>query len=356
MGGMTAPARDRARSFCDRFGPRVPILQAPMAGACPPALAAAVANAGGMGGLGALMTAPAAILTWAATVRGSTNGAFQINLWAPDPPPGRDPAREDAVRAALAAYGPEPPPLGEGPFLHDFAAQCAALLEAAPPVASTIMGLFPPEMVAELKRRGILWIANATTAAEARAGEAAGADAVVAQGGEAGGHRGSFDPADGEAQSAGLFALLPRIADAVRVPVIAAGGVMDGRGVAAALTLGASAVQMGTAFLRCPETALNAVHSAALATTEPEATALTRVFSGRAARNVANAVTRAGIPTLPYPLQRVVSGPMKDAAAAAGDTARMHMWAGQGAILARAEPAAEVVRRVWAEAESLLPP
>jgi nitronate monooxygenase len=350
-------ARSRAQEFCARFGLRAPILQAPMASASPVALGVAVANGGGMGGLGALQMSPAEIASWAEAFRAGSNGAFQINLWAPDPPPLRDAAHEDQVRATLAALGPEPPPLGDGPFLPDFAAQCAAVLAARPPVVSTIMGLWDPEFVAELKARGILWICNATTLAEARAAEAAGADAVIAQGAEAGGHRGSFTPEAAEAQLIGLFALIPRFVDALSVPVIAAGGIMDGRGIAAALTLGASAVQLGTAFLRCPETALAQVWADGLASVAPEDTVLTRAFSGRLARGIANEATRAfeNVAPAPYPLQRVLTTPMRTEAGKAHDLSRMQAWAGQGAAMARAEPAAELTRRLWAEAAALLP-
>jgi nitronate monooxygenase len=325
-----------------------------MAGASPPALAAAVANAGGLGGFGALLAGPAGIADWMAAFRGTSNGAAQVNLWIPDPPPARDPVREDTALAAMAAWGPTPRPLGDGPWLQDFEAQCEALVLAAPPVVSSIMGVFPPEIVARLKARGIAWFANVTTVREARIAEAAGADAVVAQGGEAGGHRGSFEAEAAERNSATLFVLLPRVADAVRVPVVATGGIMDGRGVAAALTLGASAVQLGTAFLRCPEAAIAPAWAEAIGRAEPEETVPTRAFSGRLGRAIASEFTRGAPPPLPYPLQRVVTGPMREEAAKANDPARMQMWAGQGAAMARAEPAGEVVRRVWAEAEALL--
>lgn len=348
-------AKGRAAAFCERFGLRVPILLAPMAGSTPAPLAQAVANAGGMGAFGALNTTAEGIADWARAFRAASNGSFQINLWIPDPPPVRDADREAAMADYLAGHGAQPP-IPEGPFLPDFTAQCRAMIEAGPTAISSIMGVFPAEVVAAAKARGIAWFATATTLAEAREAVAAGADAIIAQGAEAGGHRGAFVAAAAEAQVTGSIALIPRFADALDVPIIATGGIGDARGIAAALTLGASAVQIGTGFLRCPEAAIHPAWSAALAEVEPEGTMVTRVFSGRLGRGIANAVTRGPMPpTADYPVQRAMFAPVRAAAEKASNTAAMQMWAGQAARLARAEPAGEVTARLWAEALRLLP-
>jgi len=352
-------ARDRATAFCSRFNLRVPILLGPMSGASAPSLSIAVANAGGLGACGALLMQPNEIIAWANEVRSNTKGVFQINLWIPDPPPKRDSEHEARVRNFLADWGPAIPAEAGDAVPPNFAAQCEALIAAAPPIVSSVMGIYRPEFVAKLKAHGIAWFANISTVAEARAAEAAGADVIVAQGSEAGGHRYIFNAADAEPKQVGLFSLVPAVVDAVKIPVVATGGIADARGVAAALILGASAVQIGTGFLRCPEARINSAWANALGQTAPENTMLTRAFSGRAGRSVATEYTRAaaaeGAPrNAPYPVQRGLTAAMRSAAEKAGNVQRMQMWAGQSAALAKAEPAGEVVRQLWEGAQEFL--
>ena len=357
---MTAhPAILRAEAFAAAHGFRMPILLAPMAGACPPSLSIAVANAGGLGAAGALLMKPEAIKAWASEVRAGTNGGFQLNLWIPDPPPVRDPAAEGRVREFLGAWGPEVPPEAGDAAPPDFAAQCEAMLEAGPTIISSIMGVYPPDFVARMKAKGIRWFANATTVAEARAAEAAGADAIVAQGMEAGGHRGAFDPTMAERAMVGLFALLPAVVDAVKVPVIATGGIADSRAVAAALLLGAHAAQIGTGFLRSPEAKLPKAWADGLGDAAPEDTVVTRAFSGRAGRSLANAYARASLAPdapspAPYPVQRGLTQAMREAAVKANEIGAMQAWAGQAAGRASDRPAADIARDLWEGAKAML--
>jgi len=347
----------RAEAFCERFGLQIPILMAPMAGSSPPALAAAVAEAGGLGANGVVQMEPQAIAAWAAEVRALTKGPFQLNTWVRDPPPQRDAEHETKVRAFLADWGPTPTPAAGDATPPDFEAQAQAMLDAAPAAISSVMGLFPQWLVDELRARAVPWFAHISTLAEARAAEHAGADVIVVQGGEAGGHRGCFDVWDDERRQAGLLALLPAVVDAVKTPVVAAGGIADARGVAAGLALGASAAAIGTGLLRSPEAGLDPAWAAGLAGAAPEDTVMTRAFSGRAGRSLATAyVVAAGgpgaPPPAPYPVQRGLSAAMK--AASVGKLDGLQAWAGQSAGLARAAPAGEIVRDAWAGARALL--
>ena len=217
----------------------------------------------------------------------------------------------------------------------------------------------PTGFVKRLKQRGIVWIANVSTVAEARAAEKAGADIVAVQGMEAGGHRGCFNAADAERTQVGLFALLPAVVDAVKVPVVATGGIADARGVAAALVLGASAAQLGTAFLVCPEAKIHPAWAKALTNAAPEDTMVTRAsVAAPDAALLTEYVRAAAAPDAPapapYPVQRGLTAAMRADAVKSGDVQRMQVWAGQSAGLATAEPAAEVVRRLWEGAQELL--
>ncbi|MCO1653675.1 NAD(P)H-dependent flavin oxidoreductase [Pseudonocardia humida] len=349
---MTSP-RERAAAFCRRYGLRVPVLEAPMAGACPPELAVAVAEAGGMGANGVVLDPPPRITEWVQRFRAAGDGPLQLNIWIPDPPVDA-PARVAAAEAFLARFGEPGEPGRAAPV---FSEQFAAMLAARPTVVSSIMGLFEPDQVRALHERGIAWFACATTLDDALAAQDAGADAVVAQGMEAGGHRGTFDPDAAEATTVGLFALLPRFADALRVPVVAAGGIADGRGVAAALALGASAVQVGTALLRSPEAAIAPAWAAALEGLAPEDTVPTRAYSGRLGRAAPTPYVTAWTssdapPPAPYPQQRRLVGRWRAGRPDGLDA--VNFWSGQSAALATAEPAGAIVSRMWREAQALL--
>ena len=346
-------------AFCEALGIGVPILMAPMAGACPVPLAVAIGNAGGMGACGALLMQPEAISDWAAKYRAGTNGALHMNIWVPEAEADRDSDHEQKVAQFLAQWGPEVGPDAGNAGPLDFAAQSEAMLEAGPAVVSSIMGVFPADYVARLKERSIKWFATATTVTEALEAQAAGADVIVAQGMEAGGHRGAFLPGNASVDLVGLFALLPAIVDAVDVPVVAAGGIADGRGVSAALVLGASAVQVGTGFLRSPEAGIPKAWADAIGVAQPEDTIATRAFSGRLGRSIKTAyAVAANAPEAPepapYPVQRGLTQNMRNLAAKEDTIDGLQAWAGQSARQAKSAPAAEIVRILWDDAQALL--
>ncbi len=353
----------RANDFAERLGLQLPVLLAPMAGACPASLSIAVANAGGLGACGVLLMSPDQIARWANDFRAGSTGHFQLNNWMPDPPPRRDADNEARIQAFLSSWEREMGHDGESstasPSPLDFDAQCDAMLAAKPAVISSIMGVYPQSMAAEMKRQSILWFATATTVAEAVLAVQAGADVIVAQGMEAGGHRGAFQAAEAERSLVGLFSLLPAIVDAVDVPVVATGGIADARGAAAALLLGASAVQIGTGFLRATESGIPSAWADAIAQASPEDTVATRAFSGRLGRAIksryVDAAGAEGSPVpAPYPVQRGLTQTMRQAANSRNNIDAMQAWAGQSARLAKAMPAAAIIDELWDETQSLL--
>jgi nitronate monooxygenase len=336
----------------------IPILQAPMVGASSPEMAAAVSEAGGMGALGGGGLAPADIGPAVAGLRAKTDRPFGVNLFITTR------ARPDSgeVDRALARLAPwyadlgEPVPARPNDFAPDFDAQFAALAAAAPAVASFTFAILTRSQVDALHARDIYVVGTATTVAEARAWAEAGADGICAQGAEAGGHRGHF-LAETEASLVGTMALVPTIRAAVDLPVIAAGGIVDGRGVAAALALGASAAQMGTAFLLSDQAAVSQPWRRAIETAGDDPTRLTRAFSGRHARGIENAFMRemrgveGEVPA--YPVQNRLTQALRAAAARADRPEMISLWAGQAVRLAKPGDAGEMVRQWWKEARDV---
>ncbi len=334
------------------LGTELPIIQAPMAGVQGAALAIAVSRAGGLGSLPCAMLSAEALRTELATIAAAA-GPLNVNFFC-HAPPEPDPGRERAWRAALAPYYAEhaidPDAVPAGPLRVPFdAAMADVLADVRPAVVSFHFGLPADDLLARVRAWGAKILASATTVAEARWLEARGVDAIIAQGLEAGGHRGTF-LSDDLATQVGTFALVPRIARAVRVPVIAAGGIADADGVAAAMRLGAAGVQVGTAYLLCPEATTSAVHRAALASDAAETTAITNLFSGRPARGIVNRLMRELGPIATcvpaFPLASAALAPLRARAEAAGRGDFSPLWAGQHAPRCRAVPAAELTREL----------
>jgi nitronate monooxygenase len=336
---------------------KIPLIQAPMAGAQGAELAIAVCRAGGLGSLPAAMLTPDHLREQIAAVRQATDAPFNVNFFThAEPKP--DPEIEARWRKRLAPYyaeaGIDPSAVPTGPVRAPFdAALCAVIEETRPAVVSFHFGLPPAPLLSRVKAVGALILASATTVAEARWLEQHGVHAVIAQGREAGGHRGMFLSDDVGAQP-GLISLLPQVRDAVRLPVAAAGGISDGRGIAAAFALGADAVQIGTGYLRTPEATISPIHRAALASAKDDATRLTNVFTGRPARGLINRLVAEVGPMCEdapqFPLAAGAAAPLRAAAEKRGSGDFSPLWAGESAALARDEGAEALTRRLWADA------
>ncbi|RZT39419.1 NAD(P)H-dependent flavin oxidoreductase [Cupriavidus agavae] len=349
--------------FLNRLGLTTPIIQAPMAGVSTPALAAAVSNAGGLGSLGVGAMDAAAARTAIVDTRALTSGPLNVNLFCHTPAQAdsqRESAWLDYLASVFAEFGAKPPEALREIYqsFQTDEAMLQMLLEERPAVVSFHFGLPDAARIQALHDAGIYLMASATSLAEARLIEAAGIDAIVAQGIEAGGHRGTFDPKVYD-EGLGTMALVRVLARETRLPVIAAGGIMDGAGIAAALALGADAAQLGTAFVACPETAADPAYRAILTSGQTPPTTLTQAISGRAARGFANRFTALGTaanaPLAPdYPIAYDAGKALHAAAKAQGSAAFAAQWAGQAVPLARALPAGELVRLLSAElAESI---
>jgi nitronate monooxygenase len=341
--------------LADLLGTALPLIQAPMAGVQAHALAVAVSNAGALGSLPAAMLTPAALRDELAALRAGTDKPFNLNFFC-HAPPQPDAAREARWRDALAAYyrefGVDPATIPAGPGRAPFSAEIADLVEPfRPPVVSFHFGLPAPELLARVRRWGARVLASATSVDEARWLESRGVDAVIAQGLEAGGHRGHFLTGDLDvATQPGTFALLPQVAAAVRCPVVAAGGIASRDGVAAAFALGAAGVQIGTAYLLCDEASTSPVHRAALRSEAARTTALTNLFTGRPARGIVNRVMRelgplrADAPA--FPLATAAIAPLRARAEAAGSGDFSPLWAGQNTSGCREIGAAALTREL----------
>jgi nitronate monooxygenase len=344
--------------FLELLGITHPVIQAPMAGFASPALVAAVCNAGALGSIGCAGVAPATVRDQITVLRQATNRPYNLNFFVHSHPR-LDTDASARMQARLAPYfdefglGPVPEP--KEPFPPFDEERLDLVLELRPRVVSFHFGLPDADAVRRVKEAGCIILSSATTVAEARWLEANGADVVIAQGFEAGGHRGSFSGSPG-AGLVGTMALVPQIVDAVRLPVIASGGIADGRGLAAAFALGASGVQLGTAFLGCPEVTVSPLYRAQLRGAVDDGTELTRAVTGRPARAMRNRfiTEMADSEPLEFPLQGSLVGPLWQLPNEEARAAFMPVWAGQGAPLIREVPAGQLIDKLVREAQSIL--
>lgn len=347
--------------FLQKLRIQHPIVQAPLAGGSDtPELVAAVSNAGGLGSIGAAYLAPEQILEAGRAVQMKTSRPFGINLFAPMPVPS-DKSIESAKKR-VEPYFSElglPAPATPAKPTYGFPEQLTAALETGASVFSFTFGVIPSDAIRAVKAKEMFLVGTATTVEEALALEKAGVDAIVTQGSEAGGHRGTFS-GDFVVAMVGTISLVPQVVDAVRVPVVASGGIMDGRGVAAALALGASAVQMGTAFLTCKESGTSEAYKEAILHAREDQTRITRAFSGRPARGIVNRFMEEmesgerayEIPG--FPLQNALTRPLRTAAAKQGRAEFLSLWAGQGVRMARRQSAAELIARLVRETDEAI--
>lgn len=349
------------RRILDLFGIALPIIQAPMAGSTTPEMVVAVSEAGGLGSLACAQYTPQQAHDAVQQIKAGTARPFNMNFFchaAPEPDPSRAAAWHQALGRYYAEFGLDhdapPPASGRAPF---DAAFCAVVEQARPAVCSFHFGLPEPALLERVRRSGARIVSSATTAAEARWLAERGCDAIIAMGLEAGGHRGNF-LSDDMATQVGTVALVPQVADAVRLPVIAAGGIGDARGIRAALALGASAVQMGTAYLFTPEARIPAAHRVALRHASGHDTALTNIFTGRPARGILNRVMRELGPISPlapaFPTAGGSLAPLRSHTEALGLGDFMSLWAGQAVALGREMPAGALTRRLAEETLALL--
>ena len=342
--------------LCDLLGIRLPIIQAPMASASSPALVMAVSAAGALGSFGCAYTQPQTMLKEAAQVRAFTNKPFQLNFFvAPQPQPVPEAGQRAAIDA-VARYHTElglPAPIAvTPPFAPDLALQLTAAREIRPAVISVHLADLPAQTIREFQAMGVRIGASATCVAEAKQLETLGVDYIIAQGGDAGGHRGTYlkDP---YAAMTGTFSLTRILVRSVSTPIVAAGGIMDGAGIAAALALGAQGVQMGTAFIPCPEGGAPEVHKRTLLAQQDDNSTITEKFTGKPARGIANRYIREANtrnhPQLPFPIQGGLTGKLRAASSKVDNPDFAAMWCGQAASLTRTMPAAQLVAALEAE-------
>ena len=344
-----------------RLNLKAPIFQAPMASVTTPELVIAVGKAGALGGFGAAYTEPTALKDAIAKVRAAANVPIHVNLFVEPPPP---PVGDEELRAAAKALAPvfaqlemKPPEHLPAPYAPDLSAQIESALALRPEVLTSHFNPFAPEVIRDARKRGIVVGGSATTLDEALDLEAHGVDFIIAQGSEAGGHRGTRSGAP-EPGMVGTLALTRLIVKRTKVPVVAAGGIMDGAGIAAVLALGAQAAQIGTAFIATPESGAPLQHKQAVLSMQKEGTAITRAFSGRPARGIRNRfiehAEKTGGPILPFPAQNKLTAPLRAESNKLGMPDYVALWAGQAYPLATAEPAAALIAKWMKEAEEAL--